>query len=289
MIKKTRKVKLLKKYKWYLLVPVIGIVWPLASFIIFKQPFKFDPFDTAIAIELFLVGIISGFALAHAFVSAPDNSRRIRALVGYLVSAPFSFFINLFLTNGLQGSLTWHEMMSLSFITEGLLAAFLASTLIFTGVILGRGAAYTASGSVNGTKYASFVERTAAFGIDFIVTVILWILVLFPIAIALKLEKVAEFGGYFPSILIIMWLYYSLMESSVKQATLGKMAIGLVITDLQEHKITFLRATVRFWVKLISFVVLFLGFLMIFVTPKKQGLHDIIAGCLVLVKKGTGV
>lgn len=82
----------------------------------------------------------------------------------------------------------------------------------------------------------------------------------------------------------IPWLYYALMESSVKQATLGKMALGIVVTDLAGNRISFGRATGRYWAKLISALTLLAGFVMAGFTAKKQALHDMIAGCLVVTK-----
>jgi len=84
--------------------------------------------------------------------------------------------------------------------------------------------------------------------------------------------------------IVIGWLYYALMESSVRQATLGKMALGLMVTDLNGQKISFDRATGRHFAKIISALILFIGFLMAGFTRRKQALHDMIAGCLVIRK-----
>jgi uncharacterized RDD family membrane protein YckC len=75
------------------------------------------------------------------------------------------------------------------------------------------------------------------------------------------------------------------MESSSRQATLGKMALGIVVTDMDGKRISFGRAVGRNLGKIISQIILFIGFLMVAFTQKKQGLHDIIANCLVVVKK----
>lgn len=81
---------------------------------------------------------------------------------------------------------------------------------------------------------------------------------------------------------VIGWLYYALQESSAAQATLGKRAIGLRVTDLEGRRISFARATGRFFAKIPSALFLMIGFLMQPFTAKKQALHDIIAGTLVL-------
>jgi uncharacterized RDD family membrane protein YckC len=85
--------------------------------------------------------------------------------------------------------------------------------------------------------------------------------------------------------MIIAWLYYALLESSSKQATVGKMALALVVTDLQGRRISFGRATGRHFSKIISGAILMIGFIMAGVTARKQALHDMIAGTLVLVSR----
>ena len=82
--------------------------------------------------------------------------------------------------------------------------------------------------------------------------------------------------------LVVDWLYFAGMESSAKQATLGKMALGLTVTDLNGNRISFLRATGRYFAKFISALILLIGYIMVAFTAKKQALHDIIAGTLVV-------
>lgn len=77
------------------------------------------------------------------------------------------------------------------------------------------------------------------------------------------------------------WLYEALMTSSSKQATLGKMIFGLRVTDLEGNRISFARATGRHFAKYLSSFILFVGFIMVGFTQRKQGLHDIIVGTLV--------
>ena len=74
------------------------------------------------------------------------------------------------------------------------------------------------------------------------------------------------------------------MESSPTQGTLGKMALGIKVTDLEGDKIDFGRATRRHFAKIISALILYIGFIMVAFTQEKQGLHDMMAGCLVVTK-----
>jgi uncharacterized RDD family membrane protein YckC len=85
-------------------------------------------------------------------------------------------------------------------------------------------------------------------------------------------------------ILVIEWLYYALFESSKNQATLGKIIVGIVVTDLDGKRISFARASGRFFGKIISGLILNIGYIIAGFTEKKQALHDIIASCLVVNK-----
>ena len=77
-------------------------------------------------------------------------------------------------------------------------------------------------------------------------------------------------------------LYFSLMESSERGATVGKMAMGLrVVTDKGE-RLSFPNAIGRYFAKIISAIILCIGFIMIGFTDRKRGLHDMIAGTLVI-------
>ncbi len=79
--------------------------------------------------------------------------------------------------------------------------------------------------------------------------------------------------------------YFILMEGSDKQATLGKMALGIKVTDLQGRRVSYGRAAGRHFAKIISGIILGIGFLMAAFTAKKQALHDIIAETLVVNAK----
>ena len=83
---------------------------------------------------------------------------------------------------------------------------------------------------------------------------------------------------------IIGWFYYALMESSEYQGTVGKIALGIKVTDMDGKRVSFGRASARFFGKYVSMIVLYIGYLMIAFTGKKQGLHDMIAKTLVVKK-----
>jgi uncharacterized RDD family membrane protein YckC len=81
---------------------------------------------------------------------------------------------------------------------------------------------------------------------------------------------------------VIGWLYFALLESSERGATLGKMALGLRVVTSDGQRLSFMNATGRYFAKIISAIILFIGFIMIGFTDKKRGLHDMIAGTLVI-------
>ena len=82
--------------------------------------------------------------------------------------------------------------------------------------------------------------------------------------------------------IIVIWMYFAGMESSEMQATVGKIALGVRVTDLEGERISFGRATIRYFSGILSVLILCIGFLMVAFTSKKQALHDMIAGTLVV-------
>jgi len=89
----------------------------------------------------------------------------------------------------------------------------------------------------------------------------------------------------FVFLFVITWLYYAVMESSANQGTLGKIVMGLIVADMQGRRISFGRASGRFFSRLITGLIPFaIGYIMAGFTEKKQALHDMIASCLVLKK-----
>lgn len=72
------------------------------------------------------------------------------------------------------------------------------------------------------------------------------------------------------------WLYFAFFESSASQATLGKQILGLKVIDYEGRRISFARATGRFWAKILSGIPFNIGYIMAAFTEKKQALHDML-------------
>jgi uncharacterized RDD family membrane protein YckC/Tfp pilus assembly major pilin PilA len=126
--------------------------------------------------------------------------------------------------------------------------------------------------------YAGFWRRFAAYTIDYVI-VLLGTAVL---GAAATIAGVGDDGARLSlAALIGYFLYCALLESSAWQATLGKRALGLRVTNARGERIGFARAAARFVAKVLSVLTLCLGYLMVLVTPRRQALHDLIAGTLV--------
>ena len=82
--------------------------------------------------------------------------------------------------------------------------------------------------------------------------------------------------------ILVVWLYFAFFESSAWQATPGKRILRLYVTDMQGRPVSFGRATIRYFGKMISGLTFMVGYVLAGFTEKKQALHDIIAGCLVM-------
>jgi uncharacterized RDD family membrane protein YckC len=131
-------------------------------------------------------------------------------------------------------------------------------------------------------EYAGFWRRVAAALIDgILVGVVSWIVTLIFSGISDGAEVTAQI-----LVLIAAYGYYAGMESSSYQATVGKIALGIQVTDLNGNRISFGRALGRNLAEILSALILGIGYIMVAFTAKKQGLHDMIAGTLV-VKKGS--
>lgn len=131
--------------------------------------------------------------------------------------------------------------------------------------------------------YAGFWRRLAAFIID-------WLIIVIPTAIVFAPFGVNDFqnGRYtgFGLLRSLIYLaYFALMESSSYQATLGKMALGIKVTDIDGNKLTFARALGRNAAKYISAIICLVGFIIAAFTARKQALHDLIAGTYVIYSK----
>lgn len=133
-------------------------------------------------------------------------------------------------------------------------------------------------------KYGGFWVRFVAAFID-------GLILLIPFIICLALVGFGEgqsgsstlWLGYF-LFLIVWFIYFAVLESSSRRGTFGKQAMGLIVINMDGSQLTFSQASVRTIGKLVSTVILYIGFIMIGFTENKQGLHDMIAKTYVIKK-----
>lgn len=141
--------------------------------------------------------------------------------------------------------------------------------------------------------YAGFWWRALAHLIDLVILSICNCLLGMGLGIGLSVGMIAvgmdkgailmacRVAGFFLG-LIVYWIYYATMESSSWQATLGKRICKLTVTDLEGERLTFARASGRYWATWLSRLTCLVGYVMAAFTEKRQALHDIIAKTLVL-------
>src|SRR5690606_31987266 len=94
--------------------------------------------------------------------------------------------------------------------------------------------------------YAGFWKRAVALLIDFVILALIGALVNLLLA-----EWLASLIGLF-----LGWAYYAGMESSARQATIGKSAMGIYVADMNGQRISFMRATGRYFAKILSALIL---------------------------------
>ena len=142
---------------------------------------------------------------------------------------------------------------------------------------------------IRNTQYAGFWRRVAASIIDSLVLAAVGGALL-GTHVVLKEARVVDGNDVeIASLLLVaagvflfFWLYPTLMESSARGGTLGKMALGIAVRDVEGRKVSFLRALGRHFVKQLSPLTLGVGLLMAAFTGRKQALHDMVASCVVV-------
>lgn len=148
-----------------------------------------------------------------------------------------------------------------------------------------------------GHEYAGYWRRYGAYLLDLVLIYIGFFIVLFG-TLFVNLGTTASSRGTsgtsgtglltclcFPAYFILVILYFAIFESSAAQGSLGKMAVGMKVVDMEGNRISFGKSLVRQLAKILSILILGIGFFICGFTEKRQGLHDIIAGTLVVMKK----
>ena len=154
---------------------------------------------------------------------------------------------------------------------------------------------YVADGEV---VYAGFWKRFAAIVIDsFVVGIIGGIVqmllmgMFFGVGVGLGGDPASMFASAGSMALValvyliplgLQAVYFAMFHAGSSQATLGKMAVGIKVTDDDGRRISFTRGIGRYFATIPSALILFIGYFMAAFTDRKRALHDMLAGTLVV-------
>ncbi len=143
--------------------------------------------------------------------------------------------------------------------------------------------------------YAGFWLRAVAFMIDTLILSVPFTIcaILYPDKLMVFPEEGAPLLQAFPHFTVIgflllffvMWIYYAFFESSTWQATPGKRLLKLYVVDMNGRPLTFARASGRYLGRKVSDLTFLVGYIVAGFTQKKQALHDLLSGCLVLRRR----
>jgi uncharacterized RDD family membrane protein YckC len=143
--------------------------------------------------------------------------------------------------------------------------------------------------------YAGFWWRFLAYVIDSIIVSLVFVPLGVIFGVGIAATGADQDSPLLPAVnlglngiqILVMWLYHAFMESSEWQGTIGKKVLGLRVTDMNGDRVSFGKATGRYFGKILSGMICGIGYFMVAFTEKKQGLHDMMANTLVL--KGPAV
>ncbi len=141
-------------------------------------------------------------------------------------------------------------------------------------------------------EFAGFWKRFAATTIDDTLIIFTCMTLKWALVEVLQVQAGLDFGTsqelayliWINYMVLVRWCYFAGMESSPLKATIGKIAVGIYVTDENGDRIDFGKASGRFFGKILSGLILGVGYMMAGFTEKKQALHDRMSHCLVLEK-----
>lgn len=128
---------------------------------------------------------------------------------------------------------------------------------------------------------APSIGTSDAYG-GFWIRFLAWIIDSVVVSAAVGFILSVTFGAGFVVIFVAHWLYEALLLSSSWKTTLGKRVFNLIVTDLDGRPLSFGRATGRHFAKWLSTLIFGIGYIIAAFTSRKQALHDMVAGTLVV-------
>jgi uncharacterized RDD family membrane protein YckC len=128
--------------------------------------------------------------------------------------------------------------------------------------------------------FVGFGRRFIAYAIDIIIIILFTTVLntaLIAIVVALELDSLDVTTIYLGIYFMVYISYFIFTESSAKQATFGKLIMKIKVVNSDGDRLSVLNSTIRNFGRILSGLILGLGYIMIVFTPKKQALHDKIA------------
>lgn len=131
------------------------------------------------------------------------------------------------------------------------------------------------SNATSGTPLAAFGARTLAYLVDLLLLLVPGVLI--------------QFGAPIAGPLFLGFFYFPIFHASPMQATIGKKAFGIKVTDTSGQPLTLQAAFLRYLIEVASLCMLCAGHCVAFFTAKRQALHDLVADSVVVVGVNEGI
>lgn len=135
--------------------------------------------------------------------------------------------------------------------------------------------------------FASFDQRLMSSAIDYFFLIVCYVIVVLSIYIFVE-QKMFRIGTALVFLLLVpvaKFIYSSIAEASIKQATIGKRLMDIKVGDLFGNRLDIGTSVLRNFAKILSTLPLFVGYLYCFMNKKQQCLHDVMANTLVVKQR----
>lgn len=125
-------------------------------------------------------------------------------------------------------------------------------------------------------KTATFSSRLMAYNLDLTILLVVFV----PMVLWIEHNYIL-----YPTMFAVVCFYHAFFECSGWQATPGKRQGKLMVISVDGGKLLFFQALVRILLKFLSLGLLFAGFFMIYFRKDRKGLHDLLAGTQVVLRR----
>lgn len=134
-------------------------------------------------------------------------------------------------------------------------------------------------------EFIGFWKRVVAYIIDVVIVMVVAFVVSIILRMVMTFSSEEAVGQMAMSVYtIVFFSYFILLESSAKQATVGKGLLGMKVINRDGERLSILNAAGRNIARILSGLIFAIGYLMVLFTKKRQALHDILAKTYVVAK-----